>query len=307
MKLHKKLLFGVIAVLLAACSGNIESTDEPPEESQIMFNHGVNSDYEILGDSQNYLNFTGTLHENIDSDQVAVIDPETNIVLGIADVDENNEFYISTNMQGAGDREIIFTYDESVEIPTVESIDSLNSIAPMYYIENTLSDTNKSASNEEETENTTAENKSATDEAEENSSEQLIGLNEEIAFGTADEELFKLTITRVTNNQNAFPDHMVGLDEYNTDRIVAISIDYENVAYEGGFRPSTHDFQAYTKDGKALERINQQSGQDPISEGRKATTQIYFSFPDNDDDLGNIELDYLDYGNVLATFDLLVE
>lgn len=160
----------------------------------------------------------------------------------------------------------------------------------------------------EDVSNTSPENSENNDEdTVEETSNGLVGLNEEVAFGEGNEELFRLTVTRATNNQEAFPDHMVGLDDYNTDRIVAISIDYENIGIDDGYRPSTHDFQAYTKDGVGLNRISQQSGQDAISPGRKATTQIYFDFPEDVEELESIELDFLDYGNVLATFDVPVE
>lgn len=133
MKIHKGLLlFGISSVVLFACG-----EENVVEEHEVMFNHGVNADFEIMGDSRNYLNFTGSLADDIDSSQVAVVDVETNIVLGISEVDNKNEFYISTNMQGAGDRDIIFSYDESINIPSVDDIESLDSVVPMYYVENT--------------------------------------------------------------------------------------------------------------------------------------------------------------------------
>lgn len=101
-----------------------------------MFTHGVSADYETLGDSRNYLSFLGILSEDIESKQVAAVDIETNIVLGIAEVDENGEFYLYSNMQGAGDRNFIFIYDESVKIPYVEEIDELNSIVEISFVDN---------------------------------------------------------------------------------------------------------------------------------------------------------------------------
>lgn len=133
------LLFASMLALSACTEENADTSErtyEDNKEAEILFNHGVNADYEVLGDSQNYLNFTGKLGNHIDSDQVAVIDPETNIVLGISKVDDNNEFYISTNMQGVSDKEFIFSYDESISIPNVDDISSLNSAFQMYYIEN---------------------------------------------------------------------------------------------------------------------------------------------------------------------------
>lgn len=155
-------------LMLTACADDtsqVEGDTEVAEETQVMFNHGVNADHEVMGDSQNYLNFTGTLAEDIDSNQVSVIDPESNIVLGTAEVLEDNEFYISTNMQGAGDREIIFSYDESISIPTVDDVESLNSIVPLNYIENTNLEERQEEQEEAYTEETN--NKDAADRQQE--------------------------------------------------------------------------------------------------------------------------------------------
>src|SRR5699024_9001850 len=78
------------------------------------------------------------------------------------------------------------------------------------------------------------------------SNDDMFDLNETMSLvDDSGEELVKITITQATNDENVFPSHMVSLDEYDTNRIVAITIDYENVAYEGTYLPSTHDFQAY--------------------------------------------------------------
>lgn len=140
------LLFASVLILSACDEENADATEgmyDDNTEAEVLFNHGVNGDYEVLGDSQNYLNFTGKLGDQIDSNQVAVIDPESNIVLGISKVNDENEFYISTNMQGASDREVVFSYDESISIPTVDNINSLNSAFQLHYIKNSYLEANE--------------------------------------------------------------------------------------------------------------------------------------------------------------------
>lgn len=102
---------------------------------------------------------------------------------------------------------------------------------------------------------------------------------------------------------------MISLEDYDTVRIVAVTIDYENIDYEYDdvFRVHSDDFQAYTTDGESLERINQQSSQDAIGKDRTASTQIYFEYPEGVDEIDTLELDFTKSNQLLATFELPVD
>lgn len=132
--------------------------------------------------------------------------------------------------------------------------------------------------------------------------------NETVGFSRdRNEEEFRLTVTQVTNNQKEFPDYMQGHEEYNTARMVAIQINYENINYPDIFGINTHEFPVYTTDGQAFERISQQFGQDEVTQEHSAEAQIYFKYPEGIDEVDSIEMDYTPKNEVLATFELLVD
>ena len=134
-------------------------------------------------------------------------------------------------------------------------------------------------------------------------------LNETVPFGTSDKELFKLKITKVSSNQESFPSYMSSsVNNFDISKMIAISIEYTNVAYGKGYLPDTYNFQAYSKDGKTLERVDQQDGQDRVPDGRTGTTTIFFKTNSESSSINQIELDFMDSSNgkKLSTFDLPV-
>lgn len=130
--------------------------------------------------------------------------------------------------------------------------------------------------------------------------------NEEVTLFDKDQkDLASLKITEVSTAQSSFPDHMIHLkDEYDTSKMISVTIEYKNLEMNEGFLPSTHDFQAFDVDGKALERVNQQEGQDRVSKGRASKTKIFFNSPSEGSNYDKIELDYVSGLNKIATFKL---
>lgn len=147
----------------------------------------------------------------------------------------------------------------------------------------------------------------STESSEDSVDDGVTSLNEELYFGdAANPEMITISITESTTNQAAFPDHMISMDEYDTDNIVAVTIEYSNIAYGETYMPYTSDFQAYTIDGEALTQVQQQTGQDAVAEGRTGTTTMYWELPENEE-ISEIELDFMTYDSVLATFELPIE
>lgn len=133
-------------------------------------------------------------------------------------------------------------------------------------------------------------------------------LNETLELGNGNKKVAEIKITNATTNQAAFPEHMIGLDDYDTTKMIAIEIEYTNVDFPENFLPSSYDFQAYDDNGKSLERVSQQDGQDEVSKGRTAKTKIFFETTTDGSNVNHIELDYTPSGSSqkIATFDLTV-
>ena len=133
-------------------------------------------------------------------------------------------------------------------------------------------------------------------------------LNETLELGNGNKKVAEIKITNATTNQAAFPEHMIGLDDYDTTKMIAIEIEYTNVDFPENFLPSSYDFQAYSDNGKSLERVSQQDGQDEVSKGRTGKTKIFFKTETDGTQINHIELDYTPSGSSekIATFDLTV-
>ena len=138
-----------------------------------------------------------------------------------------------------------------------------------------------------------------------NLTEELYGMNQELTLSDGEQETAKIKIVEATTNQSAFPEHMINLDSYDTTKMVAVKIEYTNIAIEEPFLPFASYFQAYDKDGKALIQVSQQSGQDAVPIGRTATTQLYWELPVAGHDFNELEIDFVPKSKI-ATFDLKV-
>lgn len=124
------ILIAVLGLSLIGCTSEPEAEpiddnttvfldDVENQDFDIYYASGVNGDRTVFGDSQNYISIVGLLGENIETNKVSLIDYESGIVLGSSPVNEFNEFYIYSNMQGADEKQIILSLDESVEAPKV--------------------------------------------------------------------------------------------------------------------------------------------------------------------------------------------
>lgn len=131
-------------------------------------------------------------------------------------------------------------------------------------------------------------------------------LNEETVIVDEDnKKIYNVKIVEATTSQSAFPEHMVNLDNYNTEKMVAVKIEYKNIALDEPFLPYSNYFQAYGKDGKALVQVNQQNGQESVAVGRTSTTQLFWELDVNGNEFNEFEIDYIP-SSKLATFDLTV-
>lgn len=135
--------------------------------------------------------------------------------------------------------------------------------------------------------------------------EELYGMNQELSLSDGKQETAKIKIVEATTNQSAFPEHMINLDSFDTTKMVAVRIEYTNVAIEEPFLPFSSYFQAYDKDGKALTQVSQQSGQDAVPIGRTGTTQLYWELPIDGRDFNELEIDFVPNSKV-ATFGLKI-
>lgn len=144
-----------------------------------------------------------------------------------------------------------------------------------------------------------------TSETVENNEPQTLKMNEDLILGDGDKEMVRIKITEATTNQSAFPSYMTSLDEYNTEKMVAVKIDYTNVAMDKPFLPYGNYFQAYDKNGKALKQISQQTGQDSVPIGRTGTTQLYWELNEDGNNFNEFEIDFIT-DKKLATFDINV-
>lgn len=144
-----------------------------------------------------------------------------------------------------------------------------------------------------------------TSETAENNEPQTLKMNEDLILGDGDKEMVRIKITEATTNQSAFPSHMISLDDYNTKKMIAVKIDYTNVAMDEPFLPHSNYFQAYDKNGKALKQVNQQNGQDAVAIGRTGTTQLFWELNEDGNNFNEVEIDFIT-DKKLGTFDLNV-
>lgn len=151
----------------------------------------------------------------------------------------------------------------------------------------------------------TSESSTADTSSESIEDTEYTGLNEDVHLSNGTKETAIIKVTQVTTNQSAFPEHMINLDSYDTTKMVAVTIDYTNVAMSSPFLPNASYFQAFTKEGKSLEQVMQQNGQDAVAQGRTGTTQIFFELPVSGDQFNQMEMDFVVQSKI-ATFDLPV-
>lgn len=131
-------------------------------------------------------------------------------------------------------------------------------------------------------------------------------LNESLDLTDGNKETVKLKVIEATTNQGAFPSHMINLDDYDTNKMVAVTIEYTNVAYGEAFLPLSQYFQAFDKEGKKITKVNQQNGQDRVDEGRTGTTQLFWELPDEGSQFNELEIDFVPVDKKVGTFSIQV-
>lgn len=164
------------------------------------------------------------------------------------------------------------------------------------------------ASEKSESESSSNNSDSSNSSSDSPSSDKTASINESVSFGANGKEAIKLKVTKVSSSQDSFPDYMKSAPDFDTSKMIAISIEYTNIAYGNSYLPHAQYFQAYTKDGKTLERLDSQSGQDAVADGRSGSTTIYFKSTDQTSTLNEIEMDFMsnDNSGKLCTFNLTV-
>lgn len=131
--------------------------------------------------------------------------------------------------------------------------------------------------------------------AESSESASAFGLNEEAIYKTDDgKDAFATKLVKASTNQADFPEHMISLPEYDTANMVAVTVEFRNIALEEPFYVSTGEFIAYDASGKAYQQVNQQTGQDSVAAGRSSTSTMYWEVP-NAGSVNEIEIDYSPY------------
>lgn len=131
--------------------------------------------------------------------------------------------------------------------------------------------------------------------AESSESASAFGLNEEAIYKTDDgKDAFATKLVKASANQADFPEHMISLPEYDTANMVAVTVEFRNIALEEPFYVSTGEFIAYDASGKAYQQVNQQTGQDSVAAGRSSTSTMYWEVP-NAGSVNEIEIDYSPY------------
>lgn len=135
---------------------------------------------------------------------------------------------------------------------------------------------------------------------------QVFGLNESIDFGDAETKTAELKIIEATTNQEAFPETMRELKSYDTESMVAVKVEYTNLAMEQPFLPYAQYFQAYTKEGERLPLVNQQIGQNEVLPNETGITQMFWELPVQGSEFNEMEIDFVAGEQRVATFDLEV-
>lgn len=131
--------------------------------------------------------------------------------------------------------------------------------------------------------------------AESSESASAFGLNEEAIYKTDDgKDAFATKLVKASTNQADFPEHMISLPEYDTANMVAVTVEFRNIALEEPFYVSSGEFIAYDASGKAYQQVNQQTGQDSVAAGRSSTSTMYWEVP-NAGSVNEIEIDYSPY------------
>lgn len=153
---------------------------------------------------------------------------------------------------------------------------------------------------------TTDESSSSTETSEtEDQSTIKLSLNQALELGDGKKQA-EIKVIEATTNQSAFPEHMISLDRYDTSKMVAVTIEYTNVAMDDNFLPYAQYFQAFSDDGQKLEQVEQQNGQDAVSIGRTGKTQLFWELPVEGAQFNHMEIDFVPSSKKVATFDINV-
>lgn len=153
-------------------------------------------------------------------------------------------------------------------------------------------------------------NSDSSDSSEEATKKELIkSLNDPVTYTTDGKDVLSLKITKASTNQNAFPDHMISFDEYDTKNMIAVTFEFKNIDLDSEYGLNSSELTAFDATGKAYENVNQQIGQDYVNKGRSSQSTLFWNVP-NAESVNELELDYQPsplYDAPVTTFKIPVE
>lgn len=153
--MKKTLILGsslLCILLLSSCSNanktSVKTDDKKIEKKDIFLTikSGV-TDGEILGDSQDYANISGTSKFD---DEVFLIDAESGLAHGMSKV-VDGKFSISCNMQGAGRAKVYLTNDKGLKLYK-NDVSKLKNKISLIFIPNEKATSNNSSSSKSSSE-----------------------------------------------------------------------------------------------------------------------------------------------------------
>lgn len=140
------------------------------------------------------------------------------------------------------------------------------------------------------------------DESSDSSEEESVyGLNEEsILAKNGTDKMYGIKITQADQNFNDHGKSLVGQTDMgagmnlSAENGLQITADYTNYGLSDPFLASTQYFTIYDDKGKTVEMLNQQDGQDEVTEGHTGTTHFWVNLNKPVSQTKYIEIEYKD-------------
>lgn len=143
---------------------------------------------------------------------------------------------------------------------------------------------------------------SSSDESSDSSEkESVYGLNEEsILAKNGTDKMYGIKITQADQNFNDHGKTLVGQSDMGAsmnlsqDKGLQVTADYTNYGLTDPFLASTQYFTVYDDEGKTVEMLSQQDGQDEVTEGHTGTTHFWVNLNKPVSQTKYIEIEYKD-------------
>lgn len=124
----------------------------------------------------------------------------------------------------------------------------------------------------------------------ETQTQETFNIGEEVVFyDDNNQELYGLTIKKVTTDLQAFSDFAT---IEHPDRTIEIVYEYTNYNYSEPLNVQSQFITAFNDDGKAGEDFGYRDGQTDVGPGRSAESKIWYIMPDSIAKGDPIEIDY---------------